>query len=126
MTCIFCDMARLRVVASNDVAFAIRDKFPVNPGHTLVLPWRHVSSWFEATQEEQAGIMALLQEVKLGLDAQRPRPDGYNVGINVGVPAGQTVMHLHVHLIPRFQGDVDDPTGGVRFVVPARANYLKG
>ncbi|HTN84343.1 MAG TPA: HIT domain-containing protein [Sorangium sp.] len=112
-------------VASNSLAFALRDRFPVSPGHTLVIPRRLVSTWFDATVEERAAIFELVAAVKRQLD-QELRPDGYNIGINAGEAAGQTVMHLHVHVIPRFRGDVDDPRGGVRHVIPGKGNYLAG
>ncbi|MGK3982739.1 HIT domain-containing protein [Sorangium sp. So ce136] len=112
-------------VASNSLAFALRDRFPVSPGHTLVIPRRLVSTWFDATAEERAAIFELVDAVKRQLD-QELRPDGYNIGINAGEAAGQTVMHLHVHVIPRFRGDVDDPRGGVRHVIPGKGNYLAG
>ena len=113
-------------VARNTLAFAIRDAFPVSPGHTLVVPFRLVPTFFDATPEEQAAVLELVRVVKGQLDALDPRPDGYNVGFNAGVAAGQTVMHLHVHVIPRYAGDVPDPRGGVRYVIPAKANYLLG
>jgi diadenosine tetraphosphate (Ap4A) HIT family hydrolase len=112
-------------VAENDLAFAIRDRFPVTPGHTLVIPKRLVATWFDATLEEQHALLALVTEVKGTLDAGSPRPDGYNLGINIGEAAGQTVMHLHVHVIPRYHGDMDDPRGGVRHVIPEHGNYLR-
>jgi diadenosine tetraphosphate (Ap4A) HIT family hydrolase len=112
-------------VASNALAFAIRDAFPVSPGHTLVITRRPVATWFDASRDEQLAILALIDEVKDGLDAELA-PDGYNVGFNAGTAAGQTVMHLHVHVIPRFAGDVADPRGGVRHVIPGRGNYLAG
>lgn len=110
-------------VASNALAFALRDRFPVSPGHTLVIPRRLVATWFDATPEERVAIFELIDEVKQQLDAEL-HPDGYNLGINAGEVAGQTVMHLHVHVIPRFRGDVDDPRGGVRHVIPGKGNYL--
>ncbi len=110
-------------VASNALAFAIRDGFPVSPGHTLIVPRRLVASWFEATREEQVAMLELLDVVKAQLDAEL-QPDGYNIGINAGPAAGQTVMHLHMHLIPRFNGDVPDPRGGIRHVIPGKGNYL--
>ena len=113
-------------VARNALAFAIRDAFPVSPGHTLVVPFRLVPTFFDATPEEQAAVIELVRVVKDQLDALDPRPDGYNVGFNAGLAAGQTVMHLHVHVIPRYAGDVPDPRGGVRYVIPAKANYLLG
>jgi superfamily II DNA or RNA helicase/diadenosine tetraphosphate (Ap4A) HIT family hydrolase/HKD family nuclease len=126
-TCPFCSIAASpsgAVVARNDVAFAMPDGYPVNPGHTLVIPHRHVATWFETTAEEQRGIMELIAEVRQELDREL-HPDGYNIGINVGEAAGQTVMHLHVHVIPRFRGDVDDPCGGVRYVIPSEGNYRR-
>jgi diadenosine tetraphosphate (Ap4A) HIT family hydrolase len=110
-------------VASNELAFAIRDRHPVAPGHTLVVPRRPVATWFDASVAEQGAMMALVDVVKVSLDAALA-PDGYNVGWNVGAAAGQTVFHLHVHVIPRRAGDVADPTGGVRNVIPGRGNYL--
>lgn len=125
MTCPFCSISPARVVAASDLALALRDSYPVSPGHTLIVPRRHVATWFDATPAEQAALLALLDVVRRDLDAGDPRPDGYNIGINAGEAAGQTVMHLHVHLIPRYAGDVDDPTGGVRFVIPERGNYRR-
>ena len=123
MTSPFLDVPASAWVAHNTLAFAIEDRFPVSPGHTLVIPRRVVATWFEATAEERAALFELVDEVKRLLD-ERLRPDGYNIGINAGEAAGQTVMHLHVHVIPRFRGDVDDPRGGVRHVIPGKGNYL--
>ena len=122
MTSPFLEIPPNRWVTSNDHAFAFRDNYPVSHGHTLVVPRRVFSTWFDATREEQAAILELIDEVKTQLDREFS-PDGYNVGFNIGEAAGQTVMHLHVHVIPRFRGDVPDPTGGVRWVIPHRANY---
>jgi diadenosine tetraphosphate (Ap4A) HIT family hydrolase len=112
-------------VAANALAFAVRDAFPVSPGHTLVVPRRLVPTWFDATREEQHALLDLVEVVRRALDAER-QPDGYNVGFNAGVAAGQTVLHLHVHVIPRYAGDVPDPRGGVRHVIPGKGNYLAG
>ncbi len=112
------------LTAENELAAAFKDGFPVNPGHTLIIPRRHVASLFELTAEEQAAVWVLLPAVKERLDA-RHSPAGYNVGVNVGEAAGQTVGHAHVHVIPRYVGDVEDPRGGVRWVVPDRAAYWK-
>ena len=111
------------VLASNRSAFVIADRFPVSPGHALVVPRRVIATWWEATDEERADMLALVDEVKRQLDADR-RPDGYNVGFNAGAAAGQTVGHLHLHVIPRYRGDVPDPRGGVRHVIPGKGNYL--
>jgi diadenosine tetraphosphate (Ap4A) HIT family hydrolase len=121
--CPFCNFKHFRVIAGNDLALALRDEHPVSEGHTLVLPRRHVSSWFEVNEDERLAIIDLLDRVRERLDTER-HPDGYNIGINDGEAAGQTVMHVHVHLIPRYQGDVADPRGGVRHVIPDRGNYL--
>lgn len=122
MDCPFCSLQPGRVLFADDQALVIRDGFPVSPGHTLVIPRRHVGSFFEATPEERASLLALLDEAKVQLDREFS-PGGYNVGINDGPVAGQTVPHLHIHLIPRYTGDSDDPRGGVRWVVPEKARY---
>ena len=122
----FLDRPPAEWLAANELAFAIPDRFPVSPGHALVVPHRLIPTWFDATREERLAILELVDEVKRQLDTREPRPAGYNIGINVGPAAGQTVMHLHVHVIPRYEGDVDDPTGGVRHVIPGKGNYLKG
>ena len=111
-------------MAANDLAFAFRDRFPVSRGHTLVVTRRVTPDWFSATADERMAILALVEAVKKQLDEEL-HPDGYNVGFNAGEAAGQTVMHLHVHVIPRFKGDMDDPRGGVRYVIPSRGNYLR-
>ncbi len=121
--CPFCRPDPARIVARSELACALRDGFPVNPGHTLIIPWRHVPTWTDATAAERADILALADRVQQELEATDPRPDGFNLGVNIGRAAGQTVMHLHLHVIPRFDGDVDDPRGGVRFVIPERGNY---
>jgi len=109
----------------NDLAFAIFDRFPVSPGHVLVTTRRIVETWFDATDEEQAALMALVKQVRDLLDLRlNPKPDGYNVGFNCGTASGQTVPHVHIHVIPRYHGDMADPRGGVRHVIPEKANYL--
>ncbi len=126
MTSPFLERPESDWIASNELAFAIEDRYPVSPGHALVVPRRLIATWFEASREERQAIFDLVDEVKRLLDAGTPPPDGYNIGINCGAAAGQTVMHLHVHVIPRYQGDVPDPTGGVRHVIPGKGNYLAG
>lgn len=121
--CPFCATVTMAVVAENPLAFAFRDRFPVSPGHTLIVTRRHVPDFFGCTAEERAALLDLVDRVKADLDREL-RPDAYNVGFNAGEAAGQTVMHVHVHVIPRFHGDVEDPRGGVRYVVPEKANYL--
>ncbi|MGM0559219.1 MAG: DEAD/DEAH box helicase family protein, partial [Myxococcota bacterium] len=118
----FSEIPESEWLASNALAFAIFDGYPVSEGHALVIPHREVATWFEATEEEQRVLMSLVDEVKNILD-ERFSPDGYNIGINAGEAAGQTVMHLHVHVIPRYRGDMPDPRGGVRHVIPWKGNY---
>ncbi|MFO7653189.1 MAG: DEAD/DEAH box helicase family protein [Candidatus Krumholzibacteriia bacterium] len=120
--CPFCHLEDKHVVAGSALAVAVQDGYPVTPGHTLVIPRRHIATWFEASPEEQKALFDLVEQVKAKLDAEL-HPDGYNIGMNVGEAAGQTVPHLHIHVIPRYRGDVDDPTGGVRLVIPERGNY---
>lgn len=120
--CIFCHQPSEKIIAENDLCFAIRDEFPVSMGHTLIIPKRHVADYFELTEAEVAAMQAMLKEVKFLLDTELT-PDGYNVGINVNAAAGQTVFHVHMHLIPRYVGDVEYPKGGVRGVIPARQKY---
>lgn len=120
--CPFCTIPGERVVASGKLAFVIRDGYPISPGHTLVIPKRHIGSWFEATPEERAEMLGLVDAQKAELDREL-KPNGYNIGINDGPAAGQTIPHLHMHLIPRYDGDVADPRGGVRWLIAEKAVY---
>ena len=120
--CPFCQIVPARIVRENALAFVIRDRFPVSPGHTLIIPRRHVGSFFDISDAERASMHYLLTEAQRDLDAEF-HPDGYNLGINDGPAAGQTVPHLHLHLIPRFRGDCTDPRGGVRWIFPDKADY---
>ena len=123
--CPFCArIASGDIVLGNDLAAAFPDGFPVSAGHTLVVSRRHLADYFELSPDERAAIWALVPEVKVRLDGEH-RPSGYNVGINVGRAAGQTVWHAHVHVIPRYEGDVEDPRGGVRWVLRGKARYWK-
>ncbi len=122
VSCPFCILDHSRIIAENKYAVAIYDGFPVSPGHCLIIPKRHFASFFEATKEEQIALLDLLSEIKELLTREHS-PDGFNVGINVGEAAGQTVMHLHIHLIPRYVGDQPDPRGGVRWIFPEKADY---
>lgn len=116
--CIFCSYNKSEIIAENKLAFAVLDKYPVNEGHTLIIPKRHFQSIFEASGEEITAIYSLLYTAREMLDIQY-EPSGYNIGINDGSCAGQTVMHLHVHLIPRYEGDAENPRGGIRnFKIP--------
>lgn len=113
MNCIFCEYSKEEYIAENDLCFAIFDKFPVNEGHALIIPKRHFKNYFDATKEEIVAIYDLSHEVKKLID-NKYSPDGYNVGVNVNHEGGQTIMHLHMHIIPRYKGDIGDPRGGIR------------
>jgi len=121
--CVFCDLPRDRVTGENSLALAFRDGYPVTPLHTLIIPKRHAATWFDLTEPERRAISLLLDEVRKGILAQDRTVEGFNVGMNSGEVAGQTVFHAHVHLIPRRRGDVENPRGGVRGVIPGKASY---
>lgn len=120
--CPFCTLPSERIVDSSDGAVAVRDAYPVSRGHTLIIPTRHVGSFFELTDAEQSAMLVLLRRARERLAAEIA-PHGFTVGINDGPAAGQTVPHVHLHLIPRFLGDVADPRGGIRWVLPDNARY---
>lgn len=120
MSCPFCDTGC--EVLGNNLAYARYDAYPVSRGHLLIIPRRHAADWFDLTEEEQRSIFLLISEAKQMLD-EKFSPDGYNIGINCGEAAGQTIFHVHVHLIPRYTGDVENPRGGVRGVIPEKRSY---
>jgi ATP adenylyltransferase len=121
--CLFCKIEPERVIAENELCFAIRDAHPVSPHHTLIIPKRHVANFFELYQPELNAIHRLLQDMQAEIRGIDQQVTGFNVGINVGHDAGQTVFHVHVHLIPRRHGDVENPRGGVRGVIPGKQDY---
>ena len=133
--CPFCNPDNSKIVLANSHAIAIYDGFPISPGHALIIPRRHLASLFEATQEEHTALFDLLAAMRQHLlspaqslfdkETNSKVPDGFNIGINDGAAAGQTVMHLHIHLIPRYDGDQPDPRGGVRWIFPDKAAYWK-
>jgi diadenosine tetraphosphate (Ap4A) HIT family hydrolase len=118
--CPFCQ--RLPAVLHNALAFAVYDRAPVNPGHLLLIPYRHVADWFDCTAQEQQALLELAAEGRDLLLRER-KPDGFNLGVNCGQAAGQSIFHVHLHLIPRYTGDMVEPLGGVRGVIPARQKY---
>jgi diadenosine tetraphosphate (Ap4A) HIT family hydrolase len=120
--CPFCHLEKTRIRLESEFALAFFDAFPVVDGHMLVVPKRHVASLFDLSEEEQAALWTLVVTVRAELIDQL-KADGVNVGVNDGAAAGQTVMHAHVHVIPRRTGDVADPRGGVRWIVPRKASY---
>lgn len=121
--CIFCDLDHGRIIDENEFCIAIQDGFPVTAGHTLVIPKRHVADYFDLYQPERNAIDTMLQEQRALLLSEDNSVTGFNVGINVGASAGQTIFHVHVHLIPRRDGDVAEPRGGVRGVIPGKQRY---
>ena len=124
MECPFCDVpASERVIETDDV-IGFFDRYPASPGHLLLVPRRHVATWFDADQREKAALVRAIDDaVQLIESTAERRPDGYNVGFNAGEAAGQTVMHLHIHVIPRYASDTADPRGGIRAVIPGKAAY---
>ena len=121
-TCTYCSLAQARIVEESALSIAFKDAFPVSDGHTLIIPRRHTASFFDLTLQEREYMMNLMARVKLKLQDEF-NPQGFNVGVNEGFAAGQTVMHTSMHLIPRFKGDVTDPRGGVRWLFPDKAVF---
>ena len=119
--CPFCNVEREKILET-EMSFAIYDGFPVNDGHALIIPNRHTANYFDLSLEEQKDCIELLNRVK-GIVQEKYNPAGFNVGININEAAGQTVPHVHIHLIPRYVGDVEEPRGGVRGVIPKRKSY---
>ena len=122
MKCIFCNIEKDKIILEGKYSIAFYDNYPVNLGHTLIIPKRHISDYFELYQYEKDDIWKLVEKMKTIID-KRYSPNGYNIGINIGEPAGQSVSHSHIHIIPRYIGDVSNPKGGVRGVIPNKQNY---
>jgi diadenosine tetraphosphate (Ap4A) HIT family hydrolase len=120
--CPFCSPVPDKIVLQNLLCYARYDRYPVSKGHLLIVPFRHVANFFELTENERKAALELVWQTGAKLESDL-QPDGYNVGVNVGQAAGQTVMHAHLHLIPRYHGDVPDPRGGVRWIIPTKARY---
>jgi diadenosine tetraphosphate (Ap4A) HIT family hydrolase len=124
-TCPFCaPEAERELITESATTFAIFDKYPVSPGHALIIPKKHIANYFDLSTHVKTACWLMADRVQQLL-IERFHPDGFNVGINVGATAGQTVPHVHIHLIPRYSGDAEDPTGGVRHVIPGKGNYRK-
>jgi len=120
--CPFCNPGNDRMIWKDENVYVIRDLYPVSPSHSLIIPFRHFASIFEATDEELNSISRALRFRKEQLERSLAA-DGYNIGVNEGTAAGQTIPHVHIHLIPRFERDVDDPRGGIRGVIPEKKIY---
>ena len=123
--CKFCNIERKHIVIESEFSIAIYDMYPVNNGHFLVVPIRHISDYFELNSDEKNDIWNLVDKAKLFLEKEY-KPDGFNIGINIGETAGQTIFHCHIHVIPRYKNDVDFPEGGVRGVIPSKQKYRNG
>ena len=121
--CLFCKDPR-GVSLERELAYSARDSYAASPGHTLIIPRRHVASFIDLTPEEINACMELITEERKQLDEEF-KPDGYNIGVNVGQAAGQSILHVHIHLIPRYKGDVENPQGGVRHVIPKKGHYTR-
>tara|TARA_B100000963_G_scaffold6361_1_gene4997 strand:- start:227 stop:601 length:375 start_codon:yes stop_codon:yes gene_type:complete len=121
--CVFCNLDESRIEIENDLALSFKDLYPVTNGHTLVIPKRKVQSFFDLTEEETVAMFELLYLQKEDLKNKDSSITGFNIGINDGEDAGQTIMHCHIHLIPRRSGDMEDPRGGVRGVIPEKQSY---
>ena len=124
--CLFCDIQskdRKRIIAENTLAYAIRDGYEVTAGHTLLMPKRHVADYFGLIPAEVNAINQLMAEQKAALQWEDKSIEAFNIGMNCGEVAGQTIFHCHVHLIPRRRGDVENPRGGVRHIIPGKGYY---
>ena len=121
--CLFCFMPKERIVASCALVYAIDDGFPVTEGHTLVIPKRHVVDFFGLTHEELFACNEMLKSLRESIMVRDPTVKGFNIGMNAGAVAGQTIFHCHIHLIPRRKGDVENPRGGVRHTIPGKGFY---
>lgn len=122
--CPFCHLSSQKIILEDKYSVALFDNFPLSPGHTLIIPKKHVASLFMLEEEIQFALLRMLNNAKIHL-ANSFNPDGFNIGINDGMAAGQTIMHLHIHLIPRYHGDCPDPRGGVRWIFPDKAVYWR-
>ena len=121
--CIFCHSPEDRqILAEYDLAYAIPDKYPVSAGHSLIIPKIHQPDFFQLSEKYRSACLELIDKTKKIID-KKHNPDGFNIGVNIGESAGQTIGHVHIHLIPRYEGDVENPTGGVRNVIPGRGDY---
>jgi len=123
MNCLFCEIPSERVIVQNKLAYAIRDGFPVTPLHTLIIPKRHVVTYFDLTEAETLACKELMMEIRASILSEDSLVEGFNIGMNAGETAGQTVFHCHIHLIPRRKGDVENPRGGIRHIIPGKGFY---
>ena len=123
--CLFCITKKDDIIEQNEYAYATFDSYPVSSYHSLIIPKRHVKDYFDLSDEEVLGCNQLIKKVKNKLKNKDKTVKGFNVGINSGKLAGQSIMHCHIHLIPRREGDVENPQGGVRGVIPSKQHYIR-
>ena len=124
-TCLFCNINSKDLIFDNEFAFASFDSYPVSKYHSLIVPKRHILDYFELTNDELLACNDLIKKIKKKIQNEDKTVDGFNIGTNSGVAAGQSIMHCHIHLIPRRKGDVDNPQGGVRGVIPSKQHYIR-
>ena len=123
--CIFCNKSKQKIIYSSDLFFVVRDSYPVTKLHTLIIPHRHVSNFFDLNDNEFNDLNKILKKQRQSLLDLDKEITGFNIGVNAGTDAGQTIMHVHIHLIPRRKGDIENPRGGVRGVIPSKQKYIK-
>jgi|TARA_B100001540_G_scaffold2388_1_gene2277 diadenosine tetraphosphate (Ap4A) HIT family hydrolase len=123
--CLFCNINSKDLIFDNEFAFASFDSYPVSKYHSLIVPKRHILDYFELTNDELLACNDLIKKIKKKIQNEDKTVDGFNIGTNSGVVAGQSIMHCHIHLIPRRKGDVDNPQGGVRGVIPSKQHYIR-
>ena len=123
--CIFCNIKKQEIIYENDYAFVSYDSYPVSKFHSLVIPKRHIKNFFDLNDKELYACNELIKKIKLKIENDDNLVEGFNLGTNAGTVAGQTIMHCHIHLIPRRKGDVENPQGGVRGVIPLKQHYLR-
>ena len=121
--CLFCNIPPVRIILENELAYAVRDGYPVTEMHSLIIPKRHIPDYFDLTTEELIACDQLIRSLKDEISNSDNSVNGFNIGMNSGETAGQTIFHCHIHLIPRRTGDVDNPRGGVRNIIPGMGNY---
>ena len=121
--CLFCNIPPVRIVLENELAYAVRDGYPVTEMHSLIIPKRHIQDYFDLTTEELIACDQLIRSLKDEISNSDNSVNGFNIGMNSGETAGQTIFHCHIHLIPRRTGDVDNPRGGIRNIIPDMGNY---
>ena len=123
--CLFCNKKKQKIIYSSEFFFVVKDSYPVTKHHTLIIPHRHASNFFDLSDYEFNDLQKILKKQRQSLLDMDKEITGFNVGVNAGVDAGQSIMHCHIHLIPRRKGDIKNPRGGVRGVIPSRQKYVK-